>query len=167
MRKTSVLHKKNKEIVVSYRHRCKLKCTEHVNFSHMLQIVGQNIIHCELSQFKVTSLATESYLLFVSVSSTVLLLLAGILPIKYTELYFIQHICEKYQSVSRSVFIKSMSTRLLWSIVTCIQSQTSVSEFWQEEMSDWVREFQRAGSPFRHLVGGTNTVLLPELQSAA
>ena len=104
MRKTSVLHKKNKEIVVSYRHRCKLKCKKCVNFSHVLQTVGQNIIHCEFSQFKVTSLATESYLLFVSISSTVLLLLAGILPIKYTELYFIQHICEKYQSVSRTFY---------------------------------------------------------------
>lgn len=93
-----MLHKKNKEIVVSYRHRCKLKCTERVNFSHMLQRVGQNIIHCELSQFKVTSLATESYLLFVSVSSTVLLLLAGILPIKYTELY-----------TSFNTFVKSIS----------------------------------------------------------
>lgn len=85
MRKASVLHKKNKDIVVSYRHRCKLKCTERVNFSHMLQTVGQSIIHCELSQIKVTSLATESYLLSVFINNTGLLLLAGILPIKYIE----------------------------------------------------------------------------------
>lgn len=65
----------------------------------MLQTVVQSITHCKLSQIKVTSLATESYLLSVSINSTGLLLLAGILPIKYIELYFIQQILEKHQSV--------------------------------------------------------------------